>query len=194
MNYGPQKSTVKGALRAQLAIIAFNYVFTYISLLLQKPDFEKIQSSSSSTTFPSKNDKSNMKMVIATATTSPIDLDADSDDNNQENSHIIKNNNQPHSLSTSSTIIASHNNQIEQQQQQQEYLQEEEEDKENSILDEDSNTSPSKNKLPFTESNNVCNDLNPKGGMTVGISSTGISLNNNLKSSSGTSTSTWKFF
>ena len=39
------KSTLRGALLAQSTIIVANWLFTYLSLLRQKPDFEKIQSS-----------------------------------------------------------------------------------------------------------------------------------------------------
>jgi hypothetical protein len=45
MGYGPGKSTVKGALVAQIGIILFNYMFTYLSLVRQKPDFEQIKNS-----------------------------------------------------------------------------------------------------------------------------------------------------
>ena len=39
------KSTLRGALLAQTSIIVANWMFTYFSLLRQKPDFERIQSS-----------------------------------------------------------------------------------------------------------------------------------------------------
>jgi hypothetical protein len=37
------KSTIEGALKAQAAIILFNYVATYLSLVLQKPKFERLR-------------------------------------------------------------------------------------------------------------------------------------------------------
>ena len=40
------KSSLTGALLAQTSIIVANWLFTYLSLLRQKPDFERIQSSS----------------------------------------------------------------------------------------------------------------------------------------------------
>jgi hypothetical protein len=37
------KSTVKGAIKAQAAIILFNYMATYLSLVCQKPKFETLR-------------------------------------------------------------------------------------------------------------------------------------------------------
>ena len=52
-NMGMGGSSVKKALLAQLGIIGFNYVATYVSLLRQKPRFEKITAPASE----DKNDK-----------------------------------------------------------------------------------------------------------------------------------------
>lgn len=40
---GFAKASVRGALLAQGAIIAFNYIFTIVSLVLQRPSFEKVK-------------------------------------------------------------------------------------------------------------------------------------------------------
>jgi hypothetical protein len=61
MGYGPGKSTIKGALVAQIGIILFNYMFTYLSLVRQKPDFEHIKNSEKNENENNENENNAIK-------------------------------------------------------------------------------------------------------------------------------------
>jgi hypothetical protein len=54
LGYKSEVNTIGRAIKQQLLIVAANYVFTFISLWLQKPSFEEIRSHK-----PSDNDSSN---------------------------------------------------------------------------------------------------------------------------------------
>jgi hypothetical protein len=43
MSFSPEKTSIKHALKMQAGIILFNYLFTFLSLVRQKPDFERVK-------------------------------------------------------------------------------------------------------------------------------------------------------
>jgi hypothetical protein len=61
MGYAPAKASVKHALFMQASIVFFNYLFTYVSLVLQRPDFEQVKSVDQATTTEKKEEKTKAK-------------------------------------------------------------------------------------------------------------------------------------
>ncbi len=90
LGYKTGVNTIKRALSIEVAIVLTNYVLTYISLLVQKPRYEKIRPYDTTNNDEPSNLQTSDSVTVSTTTEEPLILNKESGKATNSKSNPIK--------------------------------------------------------------------------------------------------------